>query len=257
MAVKLLSYNLNGIRSALKKGLAEWLAAHPHDVLCFQELKARAEQVDLTPFREMGYDHWWWHDAEKAGYSGVATFSRIEPRHVEVGMGDARFDAEGRVLRTDFDGWSLVNVYFPSGTTGDVRQQVKYEFMDAFYDYAHALLEVQPRLVITGDFNIAHTEMDIHDPVRNKKNSGFLPEERAWLTKFLDSGFVDAFRYKHPDKVEYSWWSFRANARAKNKGWRIDYFVVSEALKERVIDAGHYNEAVHSDHCPLFLILDV
>ncbi len=256
MAVKLLSYNLNGIRSALRKGLADWLAAHPHDVLCFQELKAREDQVDLTPFREMGYD-FWWHEAEKAGYSGVATFSKLRPVRVQLGMGDGRFDSEGRVLRTDFDGWSLVNVYFPSGTTGDVRQQVKYAFMDAFFDYAHALLDVQPRLVITGDFNIAHTEMDIHDPVRNKKHSGFLPEERAWLTKFFESGFVDAFRYKHPDKVEYSWWSFRAQARAKNKGWRIDYFAVSEALKEFIVDAGHYNEAVHSDHCPLFLSLDV
>ncbi len=256
MAVKLLSYNLNGIRAALRKGLVEWLALYPHDILCFQELKARVDQVDISPLVQMGYAYWW-HEAQKAGYSGVATFSKLPPKAVVVGMGDTRFDHEGRVLRTDFDSWSLINVYFPSGTMGEQRQQVKYAFMDAFFEYLHALRKEQPRLVVAGDFNIAHTAMDIHDPVRNKKSSGFLPEERAWLTKLLDSGFVDGFRWKHPDEVVYSWWSFRANARAKNKGWRIDYFLVSEALKSCVVDAGYYNEAVHSDHCPVFLILDV
>ncbi|RME01840.1 MAG: exodeoxyribonuclease III [Bacteroidetes bacterium] len=255
MSKRIISYNVNGIRSAIRKGLIEWLRAHDFDLICIQETKATPEQVDLKELTDLGY-HAYWHSAEKKGYSGVLTLSKLQPDRVEHGCGMERYDREGRILRTDFGECTLLNCYFPSGTTGDVRQTFKYEFLDDFYDWISALKKERPNLVVAGDFNIAHTEMDIHDPKGNKNSSGFLPEERAWMDKWFQNGFIDSFRYIHPDKVEYSWWSFRANARANNKGWRIDYLTVSQNLKERILDAGHFMEVVHSDHCPVFLELD-
>jgi exodeoxyribonuclease III len=256
MPLNIISYNVNGIRSALSKGLAEWLAENGPDILCIQETKASPDQVGLLEIEALGYHHYW-HSAEKKGYSGVATFSKIKPDKVVEGCGEPRFDSEGRILRTDFGDWTLLNCYFPSGTTGEVRQAVKMEFLDFFYDWVNDLHKERPNLIIVGDYNIAHTAIDIHDPVGNKKSSGFLPEERAWMTKWFANGFTDAFRHKHPDKVEYSWWSFRAGSRGKNKGWRIDYHSVSDNLRDRLLDAGHYNDAVHSDHCPVWMIIDL
>lgn len=255
MAMHIVSYNLNGIRSALNKGLLDWLDSRPVDLIGFQETKAWPDQVDMTPFEERGYRAYW-HSAEKKGYSGVLTLSRLQPDRVEAGMGIPDFDREGRVLRTDFGPLTILNCYFPSGTTGDVRQAVKMRFLEDFFAWVQALRSQRPNLVVFGDFNIAHTERDIHDPKGNKNSSGFLPEERDWMTRWFASGFRDSFRERHPDAVNYSWWSFRANARNNNKGWRIDYQAVSEALLPRVLDAGHDPAAMHSDHCPVWLELD-
>ena len=256
MPTSILSYNVNGIRAALKKGLVEWLTANPYDIVCIQETKALQEQVDVSGLEALGYQHHW-HSAQKKGYSGVATFSKIAPDQVIEGCGIERFDAEGRVLRTDFGDTTLLNIYFPSGTSGDIRQTVKYEFLDEIFNWVHDLRKDRPNIILVGDYNIAHTENDIHNPKGNKKTSGFLPEERAWMDKWFASSFTDAFRFKHPEKTEYSWWSYRANARANNKGWRIDYQSVSQPLVDGVIDAGHHNDAVHSDHCPVWLKINL
>lgn len=256
MPTSIISYNVNGIRAALKKGLVEWLREHPYDIVCIQETKAQPEQVDVTELEKLGYQHHW-HSAEKKGYSGVATFSKTAPDQVIEGCGIERFDAEGRVLRTDFGETTLLNIYFPSGTTGDIRQTIKYEFLAEIFDWVQVLRKERPKIILVGDYNIAHTEMDIHNPISNKNTSGFLPEERAWMDKWFASGFTDAFRHKHPEKEEYSWWSYRANARANNKGWRIDYQSVSEPLQSAIIDAGHHNDAVHSDHCPVWMKINL
>lgn len=245
--MKILTYNLNGIRSALSKGLINWLGHHQFDVLCFQEVKATHDVVDLKPFEDLGYCYHW-HAAEKKGYSGVATFSKAAPDHVVLGCGLPNYDCEGRILRTDFGELTLLNCYFPSGTTGEVRQGVKMQFLDDFYGFVQELRQERPKVIVVGDYNIAHTEKDIHDPIRNKNTTGFLPEERAWMTKWFSTGFTDAFRFKNPDMVEYSWWSYRAGARANNKGWRIDYISVADNLCEQISGAGHFPEAVHSDH---------
>ncbi len=256
MPTTIISYNVNGIRAALNKGLADWINDHQFDIICIQETKAKPEQVDLSPFSDMGY-HAYWHSAEKKGYSGVLTLCKHQPDKVVAGCGMDQYDREGRVLRTDFGDWSVLNCYFPSGTTGEERQAVKMAFLEDFQHWIDKLRQERPRLIIVGDYNIAHQEIDIHDPVRNKKNSGFLPEERAWMTNWFDNGFTDAFRYLHPDRVEYSWWSFRARARAKNKGWRIDYQSVSDNLQDKILQACQINEAVHSDHCPVFMKIDL
>lgn len=256
MAKTILSYNLNGIRAALNKGLIEWIDRHDFDVICIQETKAQPDQVDMSAFDQRGY-HAHWHSAEKKGYSGVLTLSRQKPDQVVIGMGVDEFDREGRVLRTDLDDLTILNCYFPSGTTGDIRQAVKMRFLEDMLVWANELKKERPNLLIVGDYNIAHTEMDIHDPKGNKNSSGFLPEEREWMTRWFDSGFVDTFRHAHPDEIAYSWWTFRANARANNKGWRIDYQSVSPPLADKIIDAGHFPEAVHSDHCGVWLKLDV
>lgn len=253
--MKILTYNLNGIRSAINKGLIEWLGQQSIDILCFQEVKATHDVVDLKPFEELGYCYHW-HAAEKKGYSGVATFSKTVPDKVVIGCGLAHYDCEGRILRTDFGDLTLLNCYFPSGTTGEVRQQVKMQFLDDFYDFVERLRQERKQVIVVGDYNIAHTENDIHDPVRNKNTTGFLPEERAWMTKWFSNGFTDAFRYKNPDAIEYSWWSYRAGARANNKGWRIDYISVTDNLREQLAGAGHFPEAVHSDHGAVWVELN-
>jgi exodeoxyribonuclease-3 len=256
MSTSIVSYNLNGIRSAMSKGLADWIRETQFDLYCFQEIKAQPEQVDVSELEAMGYQHFW-HSAEKKGYSGVAVFCKKAPDRVVEGMGLPQYDREGRVIRLDFGDWTIVNAYFPSGTTGDVRQQVKMEFLADFQRWAEALRQERPKLIIVGDYNIAHEEIDIHDPVSNKKSSGFLPEERAWMSTWFASGFHDAFRSLHPGLVEYSWWSFRAGSRARNKGWRIDYQSVSEALRGELIDARQLTEVVHSDHCPVFVRMGI
>lgn len=253
--MKLVSYNVNGIRAAMKKGLTDWLGQHDYDVICLQETKAQPDQVDESPFEELGYQSYW-HSAEKKGYSGVAIYSKQEPDRVIKGCGIEKYDTEGRIIRADFGDLTVLNCYFPSGTTGDIRQTVKMEFLDDFFQWAHELKKERPNLLMTGDYNIAHTEMDIHNPKSNQKTSGFLPEERAWLTRWFESGFTDAFRFKNPEKVEYSWWSYRAGARGKNKGWRLDYWSVANELQDKIKAAGHHNEAVHSDHCPVYLELE-
>ena len=248
---KIISYNVNGIRAAVRKGFLDWLEAEQPDILCLQESKAQVEQLDETVLKPNGYQTYW-YSAQKKGYSGVAIFSKQEPNHVEYGCGIEKYDAEGRVIRADYDHFSVISAYFPSGSTGDVRQAVKEEFLDDFYDYITELKKDFPNLIIAGDYNICHKPIDIHNPVSNKNTSGFLPHERAWVTKFLELGFVDSFRQFHADEPHhYSWWSYRANARANNKGWRIDYHMVSEALAPALTGATILPDVKHSDHCPI------
>lgn len=250
--MQLISYNLNGIRAAMRNGLIDWLSQQSFDILCFQEVKATIGDVDLTAFEQLGYQYHW-HAAEKKGYSGVATFAKQAPTNVVIGCGLPVYDCEGRILRTDFGDLTLLNCYFPSGTSGELRQEVKMNFLRDFYEYVQVLRQTRPNLIVVGDYNIAHTPMDIHDPIRNKNTTGFLPEERAWMDQWFGSGITDAFRYKHPTDVRYSWWSYRAGARKNNKGWRIDYASVSDSLREQIVDCYMLPDAVHADHCPVFL----
>jgi len=257
MATTIISYNVNGIRAASKKGLVDWLSPHQFDIVCFQEVKATKEQAPIEDFENIGYKSCHWHDAEKKGYSGVATFSKKEPDFVEAGCGIDKYDREGRILRTDFGDWTLLNCYFPSGTSGDIRQDFKFDFLDDFYKWVNKLKKKRPKLIIVGDYNIAHTEIDIHNPKSNKKTSGFLPEEREWVSKWLDNGFTDAYRHVNPEEQTYSWWSYRANSRANDKGWRIDYQSVSDNMKDKIKKSYQIKDAVHSDHCPVFLEIDI
>jgi exodeoxyribonuclease-3 len=253
MIQSIISYNVNGIRAAIKKGFFDWLQLAAPDVICVQETKARLEDVDTTRFSELGYSvHW--HAAEKKGYSGVATFSRQQPDLVVAGCGMEVYDREGRILRTDFGDTTLLNCYFPSGTSGEERQAFKMQFLGDFFQWAMELKKSRPNLIIVGDYNIAHSEIDIHDPKGNKNSSGFLPEERQWMTKWLsEGGFTDAFRHLNPDKKEYSWWSARFNSRANNKGWRIDYQCVCGEPANYLGGAGQLTDVVHSDHCPVLV----
>ncbi len=252
--MKIASYNVNGIRAAIKKDLIPWLEQADLDVLALQEVKANEEQVDMSDFHALGYQDYWF-SAEKKGYSGVAILSRIEPQKVRYGMDIEAYDKEGRYIELQFEDFNLINCYFPSGTTGDLRQEVKYQFLDAIYDMIGPRIANGEHIILCGDYNIAHTEMDIHDPKRNKNTSGFLPEERAWMSKWLENGMTDAFRFKHPDEISYSWWSYRAAARKNNKGWRIDYHCLTNNMQERIVDAYQDYEAMQSDHCPVILEL--
>ncbi len=255
--VKIISYNVNGIRAAINKGFNEWVDSTEADIICLQEVKAEQEQVDLTEMTAMGYDVYW-HTAQKKGYSGVAVFTRIKPDNVVIGCGIEKYDNEGRIIRLDFGDVSLLNCYFPSGSSGEERQAFKMVFLDDFYAWIQILKKERPNLIIVGDYNIAHNDIDIHNPKGNKNSSGFLPEERAWMTHWVENGqFVDTFRSKNPELQKYSWWSFRFNARASNKGWRIDYQTVTKSLEDKIIAAGIDNDALHSDHCPIWLELNM
>jgi exodeoxyribonuclease-3 len=248
--MNIISYNVNGIRAALKKGFDEWLTQENPDIVCLQEVKAQEEQVDISIFQALGY-HVYWHAAQKKGYSGVAIFSKQAAKNVAIGCGNDLYDSEGRVIRIDFEDFSVLNTYMPSGSSGDIRQDFKMQWLDFFINYAGKLKEEIPNLIICGDYNICHKPIDIHDPVSNKNSSGFLPEEREWMSQFVASGFIDSFRHFHEEPDRYSWWSYRARSRERNKGWRIDYHMVTDALKERLIDADILDSIVHSDHCPI------
>jgi len=252
--LKILSYNVNGIRAAFNKGFIEWLQATDADIICIQETKALKEQVDTELLDKLGYHHYWF-SAQKKGYSGVAIFSKIKPKNVSYGSQVEHMDFEGRIIRADFDQVSVMSLYLPSGTNSD-RLGYKFQFMDDFKNYIDQLKKEIPNLVICGDYNICHQAIDIHDPVRNKNVSGFLPEERAWLDSFINSGFIDSFRYLNAEPHQYSWWSYRANARNNNKGWRIDYALVSAPLKNNISRSFLLPEAKHSDHCPVGLELN-
>lgn len=252
----IISYNVNGIRAAEKKGFYTWLQEENPNVICLQETKAQPEQLTEAQLNPEGY-HAYWHSAVKKGYSGVAIFSREEPKHVEYGIGVDKFDNEGRVLRADFEDYSLIGLYLPSGSSGDHRQAMKDEFIIVFKDYIKELKQEFPKLVISGDYNIVHKPIDIHDPVKNKNSSGFLPHEREWLTEFMDLGFEDSFRKFHSEGDNYTWWSYRTRARAKNKGWRIDYQMISSELASHCTGASILSDIVHSDHCPIKIELDL
>ncbi len=255
--MRIISYNVNGIRAAIKKGFFDWLKTNPADVICLQETKAVQGDVDVKQLEELGFHHYWF-SAQKKGYSGVAVFTKIKPDKVEYGNGHGPSDDEGRVIQLDFKDVKLINAYFPSGTSGDERQDFKYKWLDEFNGWLNKLRKKNPKLILCGDYNIAHKEIDIHDPKGNKKSSGFLPEEREWMTKFLDNGWVDVFREFHPEPHRYSWWSQRfPTVRLQNKGWRIDYFTVTEPLKKNLKDADIYPDIKHSDHCPIYLDIKI
>lgn len=248
----IVSYNINGIRSVLRKDFDKWLARCNPDIICLQEIKANEEQFNKEIFENLGYTCYV-NSAQKAGYSGVAILSKIKPKKVEYGCGNYQIDIEGRLVRVDFKNYSVLSVYFPSGSSGEKRQEFKFMFLDFFQNYINELKQSIPNLIICGDFNICHKEIDIHNPKRNKNTSGFLIEERNWVTNFLNSGFIDSFRFFHEDGDKYTWWSYRARARQKNLGWRIDYNMVSQSLEKYILDARILTDVVHSDHCPISL----
>ena len=248
--IKILSYNVNGIRAALRKDLINWIKEANPDIVCFQEIKANEDQFDTSLFEEMGYYNYWF-SAQKKGYSGVGIISKIKPENVQIGTGIDFMDFEGRNLRLDFKKFSVMSLYLPSGTNIN-RLQFKFKYMYEFEKYIQSLKSEIPNLIIGGDYNICHQPIDIHDSSpRMEKVSGFLPEERAWIDKFIDSGFVDSFRLHNKLPHKYSWWSYRANSRNNNKGWRIDYLLVSKSLKQNISESYILDDVVHSDHCPI------
>jgi exodeoxyribonuclease-3 len=255
-AMKIISYNVNGIRSAISKGFIDWLQQANPDVICLQEIKATPEQIPLLDFELAGYPFHYWFPATKKGYSGVAILSKVKPNNVVFGTGIPHMDFEGRNIRVDFDELSVMSLYLPSGTNIE-RLGHKFMFMDDFQNYIDELKKEIPNLVICGDYNICHEAIDIHDPIRNKKVSGFLPEERAWLDGFMKTGFIDSFRFFNKEPDNYTWWTARVpTARTQNKGWRIDYCLVSDPLKQKLKRAVILPEAKHSDHCPTLVEIE-
>lgn len=253
--MKIITWNVNGIRAALGKNALDWAFEQDPDALCLQEVKARPGQLKEEQRAALKLP-FIWNPAEKAGYSGVTTFYKNEPDEIVLGMGEPGFDVEGRVIQTRWAGLRLFNIYFPNGQRGHDRVQYKLDFYAHLLDLCHAFHVKGEQIVITGDFNTAHMPIDLKNPKANETTSGFLPEERAWVQKFLDHGFVDAYRTLYPDKVQYTWWTYRLNARTRGIGWRLDYFLVSEALMPRVTDVIVHDGVMGSDHCPVELILD-
>ncbi len=251
---RIISYNINGIRAALKKDFMHWLGAANPDILCLQEIKATPEQLEADFLEGLDYHHYW-YPAQKKGYSGTAIWTKEKPNHVEYGCGIEKYDAEGRVIRADFDNFSVMSVYMPSGSN-ELRQSFKMEWLADFHEYINALKKEIPNLIISGDYNICHLDIDIHNPTKQQKTSGFLPEEREWVSQFIDSGFIDTFRFFNMEPHNYSWWSYRAGARGKNLGWRIDYQMASTPLRDRLRRAAILPEAKHSDHCPILLEIE-
>ena len=253
--MKITSYNVNGIRAALKKGFIEWLQSVGPDVICIQETKANEDQVDVSLFEAAGYSYNYWFSAQKKGYSGVALLCKVKPDHVEYGTGIDYMDFEGRNIRADFGDISVMSMYLPSGSNND-RLEFKLKYMADFQKYADELRKTKPNLIVCGDYNICHEAIDIHNPVGLKNVSGFLPVEREWIGNFMKSGFIDSFRHFNKEPHNYTWWSYRANARNNNKGWRLDYAMVGETLKDRLKRAVILSEAKHSDHCPILIEVD-
>jgi exodeoxyribonuclease-3 len=253
--MRIVSYNVNGIRAAINKGFLEWLRAVEPDVVCLQEIKAMKSQLELSLFEAVGYRHNYWFSAEKKGYSGVAILSKVKPDEVVYGTGLDYMDREGRNIRADFGDISLMSMYLPSGSNME-RLQLKLNYMNDFQQYVDTLRKTHPNLIVLGDYNICHEAKDIHDPIRNQQVSGFLPVERQWMGNFIRSGFIDSFRHFNPEPDNYTWWSYRANARANNRGWRLDYGMVNETLLDRLKRSVILSEAKHSDHCPILLNIE-
>lgn len=254
--MKIVTWNVNGIRACYKKGLGDILAAVKPDVLCLQETKAHLDQVEPGA-RDLGYRHSYWSSAIKKGYSGVATFTNEEPKNIEKGWGLAHYDSEGRIVITDHGGFLLYNIYFPNGGSGEARHHFKQDFLKELNEHLRTVIASGRQIILVGDYNVAHLDIDVHDPVRLSKESGFLPEERAWFDRFLSLGFVDTFRKFHPgEKNRYTWWDYRQRARISNKGWRIDYICVTKGLESRVKSAQIHDDIEGSDHCPVSITLE-
>lgn len=255
--MRIISYNVNGIRSAVRKGFIDWLKTDPADIICIQEVKAQESDIDQLAIIDAGYTPYFFL-AQKKGYSGVGILTKMVPDHLEYGHGFEQSDFEGRVLRADFGDTSVISVYFPSGTSGEIRQAYKYEWLEDFLNYLNELKKTRKKLIVCGDYNIAHTEIDLHNPKSNKKTTGFLPEERMWFDRFLQNDFVDSFRHLNKEPHQYSWWNvMRPSNRLDNKGWRIDYITVTHNLKSKIKNVAIYPEVKHSDHCPVFLEIDM
>jgi exodeoxyribonuclease III len=255
--MKIVTYNVNGIRAAITKGLIDWLKSVNADIVCFQELKADFSVIPVELFESLGYTYHSWFPAQKKGYSGVGIICKHKPDHIEIGMGNKKYDDEGRTIRIDIGDISYMSVYMPSGSSGDERQGFKYEWLDDFYNYIALLKKKKKKLIISGDYNICHKAIDIHNPKSNANTSGFLPEERAWFDKFMALGFIDSFRYFNQEPHHYTWWSYRAGSRGKNLGWRIDYHLVTSEAESHLKRCVILNEAMHSDHCPILLELSM
>ena len=254
--LKIASYNLNGIRSALQKNFAEWLTSSDIDIICIQETKVSDAHAPIQELEALGF-HSYWHFAERKGYSGVAILTKIKPLSERIGCGIPKYDREGRIISLDFGGWTLMNCYFPSGSSGEERHDFKMEFLNDFLPWINKFKKTHPNLIVVGDYNIVHGRLDIHNPDRKDNPSGYRPEERAWMDQWFESGFTDAFRFKNPEAKEYSWWSFRAGSRSKNLGWRIDYQSVSDGLKDKIVEAYHLPDVKHADHCPVVVKYDL
>ena len=250
--MRIISYNVNGIRAAIKKGFLEWLKTDPADIICLQEVKAHQEDIDVDAIKAAGYDSHWFC-AQKKGYSGVAILTKVEFKNVIHGCNKEQSDMEGRVLQVDYKDVTIISAYFPSGTSGDHRQNYKYIWLAEFLNHLNEVKNNRNKIIVCGDYNIAHHPIDIHNPAGNKKTTGFLPEEREWFDKFLSNGFVDSFRHLNQEPHHYSWWSvMRPSTRLENKGWRIDYINVTENLKNKIVDVKIFPEVKHSDHCPVY-----
>ncbi|HOS15713.1 MAG TPA: exodeoxyribonuclease III [Bacteroidales bacterium] len=248
----IITYNVNGIRAAVSKGFIDWLSEVNPDVVCLQETKAQQDQIPILEFKQLGYNSYIF-SAERKGYSGVAILTKKQPDNVVYGMDIQAYDKEGRFIRVDYGDLSVVSVYHPSGSSGDERQAFKMQWLNDFQDYVLKLKKSRPNLILSGDYNICHKPIDIHDPVRNATSSGFLPEEREWIDGFMKKGFIDTFRVFNTEPHQYTWWSYRANAREKNLGWRIDYHLASMALEPILKRSVILPSAKHSDHCPVLL----
>jgi len=253
--MKIISYNVNGLRAALKKDLLGWLKNEDPDVICFQETKSQPDQIDHELFSALGYTNHYWHSAQKKGYSGVATYSKSEAIKTVVGISNDKYDNEGRVLLTKFKNFALLNCYFPSGSSSEERHAFKMDFLADFEKWFKKIRKKYTELIVVGDYNVVHRELDIHNPTRKDKPSGYRPEERAWMNQWFSKYMHDAFRVLYPEKQEFSWWSYRAGSRDRNKGWRIDYVSVTNGLKDKVIELQHQKYAKHSDHCAVVLTL--
>ena len=255
--MRIISYNVNGIRSAIKKGFIEWLETSPADIICLQELKAHECDIDKEIIESTGYKLYVFC-AQKKGYSGVGILSKTEPDYLEYGHNNEQSDLEGRVIRADFGDLTIINAYFPSGTTGGIRQDYKYLWLDEFMNHINEVRKTRPQVIICGDYNIAHKEIDIHNPAGNKKTTGFLPEERAWFDRFLEKDFVDTYRHLNNEPHNYTWWSvMRPSTRLENKGWRIDYITVTKNLKSKIKEVNIFPEVKHSDHCPVYAKIEI
>jgi exodeoxyribonuclease-3 len=250
--MKIYSWNVNGFRAVVGKGFWDWFRSCEGDVICLQEIKAEWEQIPEDHRRVDGYELFWNPSTVRKGYSGTACLYRRPPLHLDTGLPDERYQGEGRCIRMEYPDFYLLNIYFPNGQMSEERLRFKLGFYDSFLEYAEKLRAEKP-IIVCGDFNTAHKEIDLKNPKANSKRSGFLPIEREWIDKFIAHGYVDTFRMFTPDPGHYSWWSYRFNARSRNAGWRIDYFFVSEELRSRVLKAWIEPQVMGSDHCPVGL----
>ncbi len=256
MSTTITTYNVNGIRASITKGLLNWVDSHSPEILCLQEIKATEADIPVQEFHDRGY-HCYWQSAEKKGYSGVAILSKLKPQELIIGCGNPLYDVEGRFITAVFPTFTLINIYFPSGSASEDRHQFKMEFLAFLGPWIQAMKETYKNVILVGDYNIVHTRLDIHNPDRKDNPSGYRPEERQWMTDWLAEGFCDAYRHKHPEDKVYSWWSFRAGSRPKNLGWRIDYQCVTKDLIDKIEHVEHFTEVKFSDHCPVSVMYNI